>query len=110
MDEVEEGAGRDAVMVHQPAQGRAVPAEIVLLQPLGLRRVDLQQVADEGADALVDLVEQVARGRVERVVEIEDPAVDVVHGIAPDPKGSRGDAETRRKGRSPRLRVTTILS
>src|SRR5262249_6607167 len=49
-------------------------------QPLGLRCVDLQQVGDEGADALVDLVEQVARGRVERVVEIEDPAIDVVHG------------------------------
>ncbi len=76
VDVVEEGRRVDAVHVHQPAQCRAVLAEPGLLQPLRLVEIDPQQLGDELAHAAMDLIEEVARGRVERVVEIEDPALD----------------------------------
>ena len=38
--------------------------------------VDVQEFGDECVHACADLVEEAARGGVERVVEIEDPDVD----------------------------------
>jgi hypothetical protein len=34
-------------------------------------------LGDEFAHAVIDLSEEIARGRIQRVVEIEDPAIDM---------------------------------
>src|SRR5262249_32908792 len=52
----------------------------VLLQAEGVVAADLEELGDIGADALVDLVPQVEVVRVERVVEVEHPGVDVGEG------------------------------
>src|SRR3546814_8050221 len=51
--------------------------EIVLLEPPRLDRVATEKARDISADPLVDPREQVRRRRIERVVEIEDPGVDM---------------------------------
>ena len=51
---------------------------IVLLQRAGCDWVDRQCFGDECTHAPVDLVEQPAAWGVERVVEIEDPGLDMV--------------------------------
>ena len=80
MHEVEEGVRIHAVMGHQPAQARAMLAEITLLQIARRRLLQPQQLFDEKPDSAIDLREEIAARRVERVVEIEDPVGDVVDG------------------------------
>ncbi len=76
VDELEVVVRVDAVLGHQPAHGGAVTLVIVLLDAEGLVRRHLQEVDDEGADAVVDeLPQQVMR--VEGVVEVEHPGVDM---------------------------------
>src|SRR3546814_13394845 len=62
---------------HQPGERGAVAMEIVLLDPPRLDRVATEKARDISADPLVDPREQVRRRRIERVVEIEDPGVDM---------------------------------
>src|ERR1700753_812682 len=84
----EEIIGADAVLGHHAAHGGAVAAVIVLLDPPCLFRRDIEVVADKRADPRIDLLPQIDVMRIERVVEIEHPGVDVVeatcwfHGIA----------------------------
>jgi len=78
--EGEKGAGLDAMHGHQARKRRPVIDIELLLHALGLDGVDAQQVHDEGAHLLVDPREEVAGGRVERVVEIEDPMFDLQKG------------------------------
>ncbi len=78
VDVDQKSLGVDAVVPHQPRHRRAMVVEILLLHAPRLDRVDIEQPHDEGAHALVDQVEQLRRRRIERVVEIEDPAVDMV--------------------------------
>jgi hypothetical protein len=66
-----------AVLGHQPTHRGAVALVVVLLQPEGLVTSDLQEVCDVVADALVDLLPQIDVMRVKRVVDIEDPGLDV---------------------------------
>ena len=80
MHEIEEGVRIDVVMGHQPAQACAVLAEITLLQVARRRLLQPQQLFDEKPDAAIDLREEIAARRIERVVEIEDPVGDVVDG------------------------------
>jgi len=77
----------DVVARHQPAQGCAMLAEIAPPQ-LG-RRVHrhLQPRANELGHAALDLVEQPAGRRVQRVVEIEDPGLDLTERAAFAPGG-----------------------
>jgi hypothetical protein len=55
-----------------------VVAPVLLLHAPRLLGVDLEPVGDVAADAHVDLGEQVAARRIERVVEVEQPDVGIV--------------------------------
>ena len=70
---VEEGLRVELVDLHQPRQRGAELAVVALLQVARLREGYAEIVGDELAHAPVDFGEEVARRRVERVVEIEDP-------------------------------------
>ena len=75
---IEEMRGIDAVQGHHAAHRSAVLAPVLFLHAARLLGVDLEQVGDVAADAHVDLGEQVATRRIERVVEVEQPDVGVV--------------------------------
>ena len=66
-----------AMLGHHSAHGGAVAPVIVLLHAKRLVLRHLQEVGDIGADALVDLLPEIEVMRVERVVEIEHPGLDV---------------------------------
>ena len=85
MDEIEEILGLDVMLDHQPAQCRAVFVEHRLLDEPRFGLVDVEQLRHEGADPDVDLVEQPAARRIERVVEIEHPGVDMGEAAAHSP-------------------------
>ena len=89
VDEIEEMARLDAMIGHQPGERGAMGVEIILLHLARRHRVEADQLLDIEADPLVDQLEQVAAVRIEAVVEIEDPGVDMgkagVHGHAPNP-------------------------
>ena len=70
--------GAHAMLGHHAAHGGAVTAVIVLLDAPRLLGVDLEPVADELADPGIDLLPQIDVMRIERVVEVEHPGVDVV--------------------------------
>ena len=72
--------GVHAVLGHHAAHAGAVAAVIVLLDHAGFFRRDLQEGADELADPRVDLLPQIDVMRIQRVVEIEHPGVDVGEG------------------------------
>jgi hypothetical protein len=54
-----------------------VVAEGALLHPPRFYRVAADELLDELAHANVDQLEQIRRGGVETVVEVENPGVDV---------------------------------
>jgi len=68
------------MIAHQPRQSGAMLEEMLFLDSPRLDRVAAEQALDERAHPLVDQREQVRRGRIEAVVEIEDPAFDVRQG------------------------------
>ena len=65
------------VNFHQAAQRRAVVCIIFLLDGAGLNPVELEIVHHETGHALVNLREEITRGGVECVVQVEDPVRDV---------------------------------
>ena len=75
--EVEIVVGLHAVLGHQPAHGGAVALVIVLLHAEGLVVRHFQKIGDVVADALVHLLPEIEMMRIERVVEIEHPGLDV---------------------------------
>src|SRR4029077_20594594 len=68
----------DAVQGHHAPHRGAVVAPVGLLHPPCFLGVDLQPVGDVAADAHVDLGEEIAARRIERVVEVEQPDVWIV--------------------------------
>ena len=68
----------EPVLLHQAAHRRAVAAIVVLLQPERLVMGDFEKVYDVIADAYVDLLPEIEMMRIERVVEVEHPGVDMV--------------------------------
>ena len=72
--------GAHAVLGHHAAHAGAVAAVIVLLDDAGFLVRNFQISGDEFADPLVDLLPQIDVVRVERVVEIEHPGVDMMEG------------------------------
>ncbi len=77
MHDFEELVGLEPVLLHQAAHGGAVAAVIILLQPERLVAADLEKVDDVVADALIDLLPEIEVMRIERVVEIEHPGLDL---------------------------------
>src|SRR5262245_27432472 len=75
---VEEIVGRHVMQAHQPRERGAVLVVIGFGQALRLVQRDAEAIGDELAHAPVDLREQIAVGRVERVVEIEHLGLDVI--------------------------------
>ena len=75
---IEEVRRVDAVQGHHAAHRGAVLAPVLFLHAPRLLGIDLQQVGDVAADAHVDLGEQVATRRIERVVEVEQPDVGIM--------------------------------
>ncbi len=69
--------GVHAMFGHHAAHGGAVAAVVVLLDPARFRRGYLEPGADELADPHIDLLPQIDVMRIQRVVEIEHPGVDV---------------------------------
>src|SRR3990170_2709893 len=63
--------------LHQPGERGAVPVVIGLAEDLSFLQWDAEVLRDELAHAPVDLGEQIAVGRVERVVEVEHPRLDL---------------------------------
>src|ERR1041385_2207777 len=81
--------GAHAMQAHHAAHAGAVAAVIILLNPPRLVGRNFQIAGDVFADPLVDLLPQIDVMRIQRVVEIEHPGVDmgetafrVHHGIA----------------------------
>ena len=88
--EIEEVVGLHAVLGHQPAHRGAVALVVVLLQPERFLVADLEEVRDVVADAHVDLLPEIDVMRIERVVEVEHPGVDVVEGAGRGAGRSQG--------------------
>ena len=72
--------GVHAVLGHHAAHGGAVAAVIVLLDPARFVGGYLEPGADEFADPRIDLLPQIDVMRIQRVVEIEHPGVDMGEG------------------------------
>ena len=77
MDVAEKFVRIDPVLGHQAAQRRAVRMEESLLDPVRRGRIEPQQPRHERPHPHVDLGEQVGLRRIQRVVEVEDPGVDM---------------------------------
>src|SRR4029079_476762 len=75
--EIQEMPGIDPVIHHQALQGRGVLPEILLLQGARGLPVEIQQLLNIKTDSPLDLIEQPTLGRVEGVVEVEYPKLDM---------------------------------
>ena len=72
--------GGNAVLGHHAAHASAVAAIIILLDSPRLVRGHFQIIADKLADASIDLLPQIDVMRIQRVVEVEHPGVDMGKG------------------------------
>src|SRR3981081_2577853 len=72
--------GAHAMFGHHAAHAGAVAAVIILLDPARLARVHLEIIADEFADPRIDLLPEVDVMRIQGVVEVEHPGLDVGKG------------------------------
>src|SRR5258708_27086222 len=80
VDEIEKIVGIHPVLAHPSPHGGAVaPVEILLLAE-GIVIGGVEEFGDVVADALVDLLPEVEVVRIERVIEIEHPGIDVSKG------------------------------
>src|SRR5690348_10625006 len=68
----------DAVLVHEPAERGAVGLEIASAHGVRSLGVDAELGAHELGHSGLHLCEEVAGMRVERVVEVEDPGLDLM--------------------------------
>src|SRR5208283_3660414 len=69
------------MFLHQTTQSRAVALIIIFLQGARGHAVQPEKMRQEQRDPLVDLRPQIAIGRIKRIVEIEDPGVDMRYSI-----------------------------
>src|SRR4051812_4377651 len=76
VDELQEVVGLHAMLGHEPAHRGAIALVVVLLDAKRLVLADLEEIRDERADAVVDLLPEIEVVRIERVVEIEHPGFD----------------------------------
>ena len=80
LDEISPGVR--PVLGHQPGQRRAVALPVVGAQPISLGPVAADDAHDPIGHLDLDLVEKPRLGRVERVVEVEDPGGHVGKTVA----------------------------
>ncbi len=77
MREIEKLLSANLMFLHQAAQRRAIAFVVVFLQGAGRHPVKSKKMRQEQGDSLVDFRPQIAVGRIKRVVEIEDPGIDL---------------------------------
>ena len=93
MDRGQVGGRIQPVFGHQSRQGGAVFGPVIAAQAVGLGAVKAERFHYVGGHPRFDLVEETDLGRVERVVEIEDPDAAAGKAVRHDPSGGRiGDA------------------
>src|SRR5436189_4786354 len=66
-----------AVFAHHAAHGGAITPVIVLLDPTGFLCGHPEEGADELANSRIDLMPKIDVMRIQRVVEVEHPCVDI---------------------------------
>lgn len=74
---VQIGHGINGMFRHQPGQRRAVLAPVIPSQPVRVLGLDPQQTHHIAGHAGLDLGKQRHFGRIERIVQIEDPGIDI---------------------------------
>ena len=67
----------NAILPHEPSQRCAVIIQESALQLIGRVAIKTGFVHDELRDPRIDQGEEIGLGRIEGIVEIEDPGVDV---------------------------------
>ena len=72
------GSGVDPMFPHQPGKRGAIGGPVMLAQTVGFGAVHAKGLHHPGGHPHLDLVEEAGRGRIERVVQIEDPGIHVV--------------------------------
>ena len=77
VDVVQELSGIEAVLDHQSGECRAIGRVIMLLELAGLHAFEAGEARDEIGHPGVDLGEEIALGRIKRIVEVEHPVGDV---------------------------------
>jgi hypothetical protein len=88
MDVLQEIVRVDVALLHQAGQRRPMLMEMSLLDAFRFGLVAIHQPLDIGAHALVDQREQAGRGRIEAIVEIEDPVADMCEARVHGPGGA----------------------
>src|SRR5690554_3579483 len=78
MHEIEKGFRLAAMNRHQAGKRRAMLDIELLLDTARFREINLQKVADIGGHLLIHLREEITGRRIKRVVEVEDPGIDMV--------------------------------
>ena len=73
----EKVVGVDPMLLHQARKRGPVLVEVTLLDALRFSQIAIQQALNIGAHPLVDQREQPRRRRIEAVVEVENPVVDM---------------------------------
>jgi hypothetical protein len=76
VDILEIGHRIDPVFVHEARERGAVESPVVCAEPVGFVARHAERRHDIGRHPRLDLVEEPGGGRVERVVEVEDPGLD----------------------------------
>ncbi len=77
MDVIQVGRGIRVVFTHQSGQRRAVCVPVMPAQTVGFGLVRTGHGHDIGGHAHFDLIEQPGSGGIKRVVQIEDPGIDM---------------------------------
>src|SRR5262249_31097976 len=77
MDEIEKIVGIHPVLDHHAPHGGAVAAVEILLLAEGIVMSGAEELGDVVTNALVDLLPEIEVMRIEGVVEIEHPGIDV---------------------------------
>src|SRR4051794_30168356 len=77
MHVVEEVVGLEPMLRHEPPHGRPVAAVVILLPAKRPVVPHVEKTRPRSANTLVDLLPEIEVMRIERIVEIEDPARDV---------------------------------
>ena len=74
MDEVQIIMWIETMVMHESGERRPEFVEIVFLNPSRLHGVNVEHLADKGAHAGIDLVEQLLASGIKTIVEVEDPS------------------------------------